>query len=497
MVTAVSAGSATITATSNADNTKKATCAVTVTCPAITGVTLSPTTATLTNTGQTVQLSATVAPANACDASLIWTSSNTGVATVSSSGLVTAVANGTTTITAKSNSDNSKTATCAVTVSIASRSPYTGTPIAIPGTIEAENFDKGGEGIAYHDAEVANQGGQYRTTEGVDVEVCGEGGYNIGWTNAGEWYEYTINVAAAGNYNIDCRVASGVGGSFTISVGGVDKTGSIAVSNTGAWQTWQTVSKTNVALSAGTQILRIISNGGFNINKVTISPVGTITKYQIKNRWQNTYLYDAGDRVRYSTSATDATYQWILEDVAGVKEIKNVSTGEYMHIENLLGYVQATTRTSGWMSSRWTVEDAGSGYVRFKNVWQPSYYIHVENLQSQAQCGTIDASWQSAQWQLIAVAAGQSAEVETSIADNKLVINFMPNPVVDMLKIELNGNSYNSVRVYDLSGRLEYSGNISADEASLTIDFANRKNGMYVIRLIGTNNIETFKVVKK
>ena len=43
------------------------------------------------------------------------------------------------------------------------QSPYTGSPISIPGTIEAENFDKGGEGVAYHDAEAANQGGQYRT----------------------------------------------------------------------------------------------------------------------------------------------------------------------------------------------------------------------------------------------------------------------------------------------------------------------------------------------
>src|SRR5438552_2565558 len=48
--------------------------------------------------------------------------------------------------------------------------PFTGVPYPIPGTIEAENFDKGGEGVAYHDTDAANLGGQYRTTEGVDIE---------------------------------------------------------------------------------------------------------------------------------------------------------------------------------------------------------------------------------------------------------------------------------------------------------------------------------------
>src|SRR6267143_4815574 len=49
--------------------------------------------------------------------------------------------------------------------------PYSGVPIAIPGAFEAENFDFGGEGVAYHDNTPGNQGGQYRLSEDVDITV--------------------------------------------------------------------------------------------------------------------------------------------------------------------------------------------------------------------------------------------------------------------------------------------------------------------------------------
>jgi hypothetical protein len=61
------------------------------------------------------------------------------------------------------------------------------------------------------------------------------------------------------------------------------------------------------------------------------------------------------------------------------------------------------------MSSRWTLEDAGGGFIRLKNVWQPSNYIHVENLAGHAQHGTISPVWESAQWVLEPVSGGSVA----------------------------------------------------------------------------------------
>lgn len=113
-ITARKKGTATITAKVG---TTKLTCKVTVKQP-VTKVKLSKSSAALTAKGQTVTLTTTITPSNATNKAVTWKSSDTKVATVSSSGKVTAVANGTATITATSKDGSKKSATCKVTVKI-------------------------------------------------------------------------------------------------------------------------------------------------------------------------------------------------------------------------------------------------------------------------------------------------------------------------------------------------------------------------------------------
>ena len=118
-VTAVAPGTATITVTT-ADGNKTATCTVTVKAAtvSVTGVTLSQTQASLysNRTPNSLTLTATVAPDNATNKAVTWSTSNSTVATVDQNGMVTAVAPGTATITVTT-VDGSFTATCTVTVS--------------------------------------------------------------------------------------------------------------------------------------------------------------------------------------------------------------------------------------------------------------------------------------------------------------------------------------------------------------------------------------------
>jgi len=147
---------------------------------------------------------------------------------------------------------------------------------ALPGTIQAEDFDTGANGSAYRDTTSGNTGGKYRSTD-VDIESCSEGGYDVGWTAAGEWLNYTVNVAAAGTYNLDVRVASTSGGSFYVHFNGVNETGTIYVPNTGGWQAWRTIRKT-VTLAAGTQSMRLtFDSGSFNLNSISVSSTSTTT----------------------------------------------------------------------------------------------------------------------------------------------------------------------------------------------------------------------------
>jgi glucose/arabinose dehydrogenase len=157
------------------------------------------------------------------------------------------------------------------------QNPFQGIPFTIPGKIEAEDFDTGGEGIAYHDASVANQGNNYRTTEGVDLEGCSEGGYNIGYVANGEWLEYTVNVTQPGIYTIQARVATPYNNKvFHMELDGQNITGTIAVPNTTGFQAWQTVTVTTPALTTGVKTLRIAMDAAdLNLNYVTFAFAGT------------------------------------------------------------------------------------------------------------------------------------------------------------------------------------------------------------------------------
>jgi hypothetical protein len=137
---------------------------------------------------------------------------------------------------------------------------YTGTPVPIPGRIEAENYDTGGEGLAYHDTTARNSTGVYRADD-VDIRPTTDasGHYNVKSVRAGEWLAYSVNIAAAGTYALELRVASsGGGGTVHLAVDGRDVTGPIALPATGGWNTWATVTKTGVSLPAGVHVLKLV-----------------------------------------------------------------------------------------------------------------------------------------------------------------------------------------------------------------------------------------------
>lgn len=156
------------------------------------------------------------------------------------------------------------------------QAPYSGTPIAIPGQIEVEDYDVGGEGTAFHDEEAENKDGAYRT-DGVDITGDSTAGFKVSWTIAGEWLEYTVDVETAKSYTWEAKVASGGDGSaFHLMLGETDITGTIDVPNTGDWETYTTVTGTTTELPAGEQILKLVVDGSyFNIDWIKISDAPT------------------------------------------------------------------------------------------------------------------------------------------------------------------------------------------------------------------------------
>lgn len=198
----------------------------------------------------------------------------------------------------------SKTATYTLNVN-PKREPFAaGKPFNIPGTLQAEYFDKGGEGAAYHDNDPDNQGdANYRSADGVDI-VNGNNGKAIGYTNTGEWVEYTINVKEAGTYSYEATVSSGTTNSgFSINIRKdktITKLADVKVPQTGSnnWDTYKTVEGT-VELEAGEQILRLIITGSnCNIDKIKFSLVTGINGVVMDEPSSDDALYNlSGQKV--------------------------------------------------------------------------------------------------------------------------------------------------------------------------------------------------------
>jgi endoglucanase Acf2 len=171
-----------------------------------------------------------------------------------------------------------------VSVIVGNQLPYNGVPFQVPGTIEAGLYDKfeggNGQGITYQDATTFNEGG-FRPEEYVDATIHTSEGATVGWINAGEWLEYTVEVENAGLHSLSFRYASGVtsgGGPFHLELDGerVSDDITVALTNTN-WNVWATKTINNVRLKQGKNILRIVfSAGGFNLGKMTFIRTGDL-----------------------------------------------------------------------------------------------------------------------------------------------------------------------------------------------------------------------------
>ena len=147
------------------------------------------------------------------------------------------------------------------------QTPFSGKAWAIPGQIEVEDFDIPGYGAGNnsysdndsddHGAE-SNDGKSYREGTGVDIYKK-ETGYVVGYNQAGEWLEYTVNVAEAGDYTMYASVATNNStAGFTLSIDG-DDVAEVPVSGS-SWDDFTKV-KANMTLPAGEHILRMTVTG--------------------------------------------------------------------------------------------------------------------------------------------------------------------------------------------------------------------------------------------
>lgn len=159
------------------------------------------------------------------------------------------------------------------------RQLFKGNAFDIPGKIEMEDFDIAGKGInedgtsneTFNETDSENKGdSDYRTRDAPGVDLYKKAtGVVVGYNNAGEWLEYSVNVAEDGDYTLFAAVSSEGGSAMNFTLDGKDLTGDIDVPSVGNYTDYVKVSK-NVTLSAGKHILRFNAvKDWFDIDYVT------------------------------------------------------------------------------------------------------------------------------------------------------------------------------------------------------------------------------------
>ena len=173
----------------------------------------------------------------------------------------------------------------------------------IPGKIQCEFYDEGGQGIAYNDSDGTNNGSgklnpndgtyynTFRMNEGVDISYTKANSvdnnpYNVveplmnqlyvGWTRPGEWINYTVQIAEAGTYRVSLMYTANADGKIALSLDGKDLSGKLLVrstysfKDTVAWRQWHHWNKAEnlatVTLPEGKHVLTLhtMETGGMN-----------------------------------------------------------------------------------------------------------------------------------------------------------------------------------------------------------------------------------------
>jgi Carbohydrate binding module (family 6) len=175
----------------------------------------------------------------------------------------------------------------------------------IPGRIECELYDQGGEGVAYHDADSINNGSgklnpangnflnEFRMKEGVDISYTKPSGiddnpYNqktpelnqlyLGWTQPGEWVNYTVKVSKTGLYRVAVMYTSNAGGVIALDIDGKQAVGQLKIPSTYdardtvAWRQWHHWNRLDalaeINMKKGTHLLtlHIVEKGNMNFD---------------------------------------------------------------------------------------------------------------------------------------------------------------------------------------------------------------------------------------
>ena len=334
------------------------------------------------------------------------------------------------------------------------------------------------------------------------------GGLNVGYIDANDWMDYSVNVSSAGTYGLSLRVASTVGSQFQVRNSGGTVLANVVVPNTGGWQNWQTVTA-NVTLAAGVQTIRVHSvTSGWNFNWFEIgtptqpTPPPITTRVQAENYilmngvanenttdvggGLNVGYIDANDWMDYSVNVSSAgTYGLSLRVASPV--------GSQLEVRSSNGTVLATVsvpNTGGWQNWRTVTANvtlaAGVQTIRVHSVTSGWNFNWFEI----GTPGTVSAGTVS-----------KEEVVSTTLSSSIAALKIYPNPVINNFQLQINNDLTGqvSIQVYSMSGALQKQVSLNKREIGsvrYSLSIGQLAAGNYIIK-VTMNNWTDSKLISK
>ncbi len=392
----------------------------------------------------------------------------------------------------------------------------------IPGKLFTPNYDKGMNGYAYSDQAwedvrlttgnytAWNNGWVYRNN-GVDIEATSDpisNGYTVGWFNRGEWLKYTVNVATAGTYTIEFRVANGNTASGKVQIQNADGTKILAtliVPATGSWSTWTTVTVTGGFQTAGLQGIRMVNTlGEFNVNSInfvfqnaTIPAVVPVVPSEkvisLKGNNSKYVTFSGADNLIVCSATTQrSTEEFSVVDAGnGLVALKG-SNGKYISLNGTNNLLYCNASVIG-PNEKFILSDL-CGALSLKGY--NNLYVSSDNgaITGMPCSRTTAQAWEYFNWTYI-----RDNDIVTGITDVLAANGYkvFPNPTQNTINISSISSTLNKrplIIIYDLSGKAVI--NTSLTESKKSIDLSSIRNGVYLMRIIEPKKSITVKIIK-
>ncbi|OHX63939.1 Ig-like domain-containing protein [Flammeovirga pacifica] len=454
--------------------------------------------------------------------------------------------------------DASSLSSTALTVSIGNIFPYNDIAATIPGSIESGHYDVfefgNGQGITYFDLVEYNEG-NFRKEEFVDVVLGEDEGPTVGWVGAGEWLRYTVDVTTSGTYSFTFRYASDnseARGPFYLEVDGANISGNISVDATGGWNTWESKTVENLSLTKGEHVLKVYFVGGdFNLGKMTFDlteEISNNTPTVTLGTSDNQSTYEVGSEITFNATAedkdgsiakvdfyvndallstvTEAPYTFSFTgDTEGEYTVKAMATDNDeltnsaqvvvnvvdSSVENALPTVSlATTDDATTYVLGATVTFTANASDEDGSITKVDIYVNDELIRSLISApyeldwtatatGTYEVEAIATDDQGETASAQMSIVIEdesdiTSLEDELTTVAFYPNPVKNILVLDLPESDQN-INIINLEGKMIRQ--LLHQSNHVEIDFQSFQSGIYFIQIQGEQEFNQIKVIKQ